>query len=64
MEMREFGAVGMRASVIGLGCNNFGIYQDAKQAIAVVHKAAIGGRPAGPHAASRRLCGLSVWSFA
>ena len=29
----------MRASVIGLGCNNFGIYQDAKQAIAVVHKA-------------------------
>ena len=27
-------------------------------------KAAIGGRPAGPHAASRRLCGLSVWSFA
>jgi aryl-alcohol dehydrogenase-like predicted oxidoreductase len=28
MEMREFGGVGMRASVIGLGCNNFGIYQD------------------------------------
>jgi aryl-alcohol dehydrogenase-like predicted oxidoreductase len=39
MEMREFGAVGMRASVIGLGCNNFGIYQDAGQAIAVVRKA-------------------------
>jgi aryl-alcohol dehydrogenase-like predicted oxidoreductase len=39
MEMREFGGVGMRASVIGLGCNNFGIYQDAGQAIAVVRKA-------------------------
>ena len=39
MEMREFGGTGIRASVIGLGCNNFGIYQDAKQAIAVVHKA-------------------------
>ena len=39
MEMRELGGVGMRASVIGLGCNNFGIYQDAGQAIAVVRKA-------------------------
>ena len=39
MEMREFGGAGMRASVIGLGCNNFGIYQDAGQAIAVVRKA-------------------------
>jgi aryl-alcohol dehydrogenase-like predicted oxidoreductase len=39
MEMREFGSVGLRASVIGLGCNNFGIYQDARQAIAVVRKA-------------------------
>ena len=39
MEMREFGGVGMRASVIGLGCNNFGIYQDGGQAIAVVRKA-------------------------
>ena len=64
MEMREFGGVGRRASVIGLGCNDFGIDQDARQAIAVVHKAAIGGRPAGPDAASRRLCGLSVRSFA
>lgn len=64
MEIREFGGVGMGASVIALGCNNFGIYQDAKQTIAVVHKAAIGRRPAGPHAASHRLCGLSVWSFA
>jgi aryl-alcohol dehydrogenase-like predicted oxidoreductase len=39
MEMREFGSTGIRASVIGLGCNNFGIYQDAEQAYAVVHKA-------------------------
>ena len=39
MEMREFGGVGIRASVIGLGCNNFGIYQNAAQAIAVVRKA-------------------------
>src|SRR5271156_6383740 len=39
MEMREFGGVGMRASVIGLGCSNFGMYQDAGQAIAVVRKA-------------------------
>jgi predicted aldo/keto reductase-like oxidoreductase len=37
--MREFGGTGIRASVIGLGCNNFGIYQDAGQAIAVVRKA-------------------------
>jgi len=35
--MWEFG-VGMRASAIGLGCNNFGVYQDAGQAIAVVRK--------------------------
>jgi aryl-alcohol dehydrogenase-like predicted oxidoreductase len=39
MEMREFGGTGIRASVIGMGCNNFGIYQDAGQAIAVVRKA-------------------------
>jgi len=37
--MREFGGTGIRASVIGLGCNNFGIYQDGGQAIAVVRKA-------------------------
>jgi aryl-alcohol dehydrogenase-like predicted oxidoreductase len=37
MEMRELGGMGMRASVIGLGCNNFGIYQDAKQAGAAGH---------------------------
>jgi aryl-alcohol dehydrogenase-like predicted oxidoreductase len=39
MEMREFGGTGIRASVVGLGCNNFGIYQNAAQAIAVVRKA-------------------------
>src|ERR1700678_4690502 len=39
MEKREFGGTGMRASVVGLGCNNFGIYQNAAQAVAVVRKA-------------------------
>jgi len=39
MEMREFGGVGMRASVIGLGRDNFGMYRDAGRAIAVVRKA-------------------------
>ncbi len=34
MEMREFGGTGIRASVVGLGCNNFGIYQNAAQAVA------------------------------
>jgi aryl-alcohol dehydrogenase-like predicted oxidoreductase len=37
--MREFGGTGIRASVVGLGCNNFGIYQNAAQAVAVVRKA-------------------------
>jgi aryl-alcohol dehydrogenase-like predicted oxidoreductase len=39
MEMREFGGTGIRASVVGLGCNNFALYQNAPQAVAVVHKA-------------------------
>ena len=39
MEMREFGGTGIRSSVVGLGCNNFGIYQNAAQAVAVVRKA-------------------------
>jgi aryl-alcohol dehydrogenase-like predicted oxidoreductase len=39
MEMREFGGTGIRASVVGLDCNNFGIYQNAAQAVAVVRKA-------------------------
>jgi aryl-alcohol dehydrogenase-like predicted oxidoreductase len=37
--MREFWGTGIRASVVGLGCNNFGIYQNAAQAVAVVRKA-------------------------
>ena len=37
--MREFGGTGIRASVVGLGCKTFGIYQDAGQTIAVVGKA-------------------------
>jgi predicted aldo/keto reductase-like oxidoreductase len=39
MEMREFGGTEIRASVVGLGCNNFGLYQNAAQAVAVVRKA-------------------------
>src|ERR1700682_2157568 len=39
MEMREFEGTGIRSSVVGLGCNNFGIYQNAAQAVAVVRKA-------------------------
>jgi aryl-alcohol dehydrogenase-like predicted oxidoreductase len=39
MEVREFAGTGIRASVVGLGCNNFGIYQNAAQAVAVVRKA-------------------------
>jgi len=39
MEMREFGDTGLRVSVVGLGCNNFGIYQNAAQAVAVARKA-------------------------
>ena len=38
MEIREFGGTGIRASVVGLACNNFGIYQNAAQAVAVVRK--------------------------
>ena len=41
MEMREFGGSGIRASVVGLGCNNFGIYQNAAQAVAVVRNCSI-----------------------
>jgi aryl-alcohol dehydrogenase-like predicted oxidoreductase len=39
MEKREIGNSGIRVSVIGLGCNNFGIFQDAAQAAACVHQA-------------------------
>ena len=39
MEMREFGGTGIRVSVVGLGCNNFCIYQNVAQAVTVVRKA-------------------------
>jgi aryl-alcohol dehydrogenase-like predicted oxidoreductase len=39
MEMREFWGTRIRAEVVGLGCNNFGLYQNAAQAVAVVRKA-------------------------
>ena len=39
METRALGTSDIRASVIGLGCNNFGIFQDAAQATACVHAA-------------------------
>ena len=39
METRPIGTSGIQASVIGLGCNNFGIFQDAAQATACVHRA-------------------------
>jgi aryl-alcohol dehydrogenase-like predicted oxidoreductase len=39
VETRAIGRSQLRASVVGLGCNNFGIFQDRAQAMAVVHKA-------------------------
>ena len=39
MEFREIGRTGINVSVIGLGCNNFGLLQDAEQATACVHQA-------------------------
>jgi hypothetical protein len=36
MEMREFGSAGIRASVVGLGRNNLGIYQDAAQVVSSI----------------------------
>ena len=39
MEMQEFEGTKIRASVVGLGCNNFDLYQNAAQAVAVVRKA-------------------------
>jgi aryl-alcohol dehydrogenase-like predicted oxidoreductase len=41
MEMREFGGTGIRASVVGLGCNNFGIYQNAVILVRDAEKAII-----------------------
>ena len=39
MEMRKFAGTGMQASFVGLGCNNFGLYQNVAPAVAVVPKA-------------------------
>jgi aryl-alcohol dehydrogenase-like predicted oxidoreductase len=39
MEFRNLGKSGLKVSVAGLGCNNFGMRIDAEQARAVVHKA-------------------------
>jgi aryl-alcohol dehydrogenase-like predicted oxidoreductase len=39
VETRTIGTSGLRASVVGLGCNNFGIFQDRAQTTACVHKA-------------------------
>ena len=39
MEYRSLGRSGLKVSVAGLGCNNFGMRIDAEQARTVVHKA-------------------------
>jgi aryl-alcohol dehydrogenase-like predicted oxidoreductase len=39
METREIGQSGVRASVIGLGCNNFGFFQDPAQTTACIREA-------------------------
>lgn len=39
MEQRTLGSKGPRVSVVGLGCNNFGMKLDERESIAVVHAA-------------------------
>ena len=39
METREIGRSGIRASVVGLGCNNFGLRMSIEDSRAVIHKA-------------------------
>jgi aryl-alcohol dehydrogenase-like predicted oxidoreductase len=39
METREIGRSGIQASVIGLGCNNFGLFQDPAQTTACILEA-------------------------
>ena len=39
MELRNLGASGLRVSLVGLGCNNFGLRIDLESSRAVIHKA-------------------------
>jgi aryl-alcohol dehydrogenase-like predicted oxidoreductase len=39
MEVRRLGSAGPLVSVVGLGCNNFGMKLDERQSVAVVHAA-------------------------
>jgi aryl-alcohol dehydrogenase-like predicted oxidoreductase len=39
MEYRRIGRSGLKASVIGLGCNIFGLHIDYQASLAVIHKA-------------------------
>lgn len=39
MEFRNLGSSGLKVSLVGLGCNNFGMRCDAEQTRAVVHRA-------------------------
>jgi aryl-alcohol dehydrogenase-like predicted oxidoreductase len=39
METREIGNSGVKASVVGLGCNNFGLFQDQAQATRCIYQA-------------------------
>jgi aryl-alcohol dehydrogenase-like predicted oxidoreductase len=43
MELRNLGASGLRVSLVGLGCNNFGQRMDLESARKVIHKALDGG---------------------
>ena len=39
MEQRHVGDSGLRVSLVGLGCNNFGLRIDAEASVPVIHKA-------------------------
>jgi aryl-alcohol dehydrogenase-like predicted oxidoreductase len=39
VEYRNLGNSGLKVSAVGLGCNNFGIRNDAEQTRAIVHRA-------------------------
>src|ERR1700683_3353572 len=45
MEYRNLGNSGLKVSVVGLGCNNFGMVIDAEQTRAVVHRSLDAGSP-------------------